>query len=255
MFNSNIVSKKFNNKRLDLLLVEMGIVKSRQRAISLIMSGNVYITGERVDKPGKLIKNKQIIRIKKNDNPWVSRGGLKLSEAINNFKINVKNKVCADIGCSTGGFSDVLLKSGAEKIFAIDVGYGQFDWRLRNSKNIILLERTNARYINSAVVTELLDLVVCDVSFISLKKVILPFKKLLKKKYEMIVLIKPQFEVSKKLVGKKGIIRDEKIHSNICENINCWFAENFSPDFAEIINSPVLGQKGNKEFLIYVKKN
>ena len=180
---------------------------------------------------------------------------MKLYEAINNFKINVKNKVCADIGCSTGGFSDVLLKNGAKKIFAIDVGYGQFDWRLRNSKNIILLERTNARYINSAVVTELLDLVVCDVSFISLKKVIFPFKKLLKKKYEIIALIKPQFEASKKLVGKKGIIRDEKIHSNICESINCWFVENFSPDFVEIINSPVLGQKGNKEFLIYVKKN
>ena len=254
MFNSNIVSKKFNNKRLDLVLVEMGIVNTRQRAISLIMSGNVYVTGEKVDKPGKVIKNKQIIRIKKNDNPWVSRGGLKLSEAINNFKIKVKNKVCVDIGCSTGGFSDVLLNNGAKKIFAIDVGYGQFDWRLRNSKNIILLERTNARYINSQVITELVDLVVCDVSFISLKKVILPFKKLLKKKYEMIVLIKPQFEASKKLVGKKGIIRDEKIHNNICKNINFWFIENFSPDFLQIINSPILGQKGNKEFLIYVKK-
>ena len=255
MFSSNIVSKKLNNKRLDLVLVEMGVVNSRQRAISLIMSGNVYITDKKADKPGKLIKNKQIIRIKKNDNPWVSRGGLKLAKAINNFKIKVNDKICADIGCSTGGFSDVLLKNGAKKIFAIDVGYGQFDWRLRNSKKIILLERTNARYVNSEVISELVDLVVCDVSFISLKKVILPFKKLLKKKYEMIVLIKPQFEASKKLVGKKGIIRDEKIHSNICENINCWFAENFFPDFAEIINSPVLGQKGNKEFLIYVKKS
>ena len=118
-----------------------------------------------------------------------------------------------------------------------------------------MLERTNARYINSEVITELVDLVVCDVSFISLKKVILPFKKILKKKYEMIALIKPQFEASKQLVGKKGIIRDDKIHSNICENINFWFIENFSPDFVKIINSPILGQKGNKEFLIYVKKN
>tara|TARA_Y100000813_G_scaffold183147_1_gene153366 strand:+ start:2280 stop:3047 length:768 start_codon:yes stop_codon:yes gene_type:complete len=255
MFCSNIVSKKFNNKRLDLVLVGMGIVKSRQRAISLIMSGNVYITNEKIDKPGKLIKNKQIIRIKKNDNPWVSRGGLKLAKAINNFKINVKDKICVDIGCSTGGFSEVLLKNGAKKIFAIDVGYGQFDWRLRNSKNIVLLERTNAKFINSKVITELVDLVVCDVSFISLKKVILPFKKLLKKKYEIITLIKPQFEASKQLVGKKGIIKDEKIHSAICENINSWFIENFSPDFLEIINSPILGQKGNKEFLIYVKKS
>ena len=176
MFNSNIVSKKFNNKRLDLVLVEMGIVKSRQRAISLIMSGNVYVTGEKVDKPGKVIKNKQIIRIKKNDNPWVSRGGLKLAKAIEKFKINVADKVCADLGCSTGGFSDVLLKKGAKKIFAIDVGYGQFDWKLRNSKNIILLERTNAKFINSKVITELVDLLVCDVSFISLKNVLLqPF--------------------------------------------------------------------------------
>ena len=117
MFSSSIVSKKYNNKRLDLFLVGMGIVKSRQRAVSLIMSGNVYITGEKIDKPGRLIKNKQIIRIKKNDNPWVSRGGLKLAKAIEKFKINVADKVCADLGCSTGGFSDVLLKNGAKKIF------------------------------------------------------------------------------------------------------------------------------------------
>ncbi len=255
MFSSNIVSKKFNNKRLDLFLVGMGIVKSRQRAVSLIMSGNVYITDEKIDKPGKLIKNRQIIRIKKNDNPWVSRGGLKLAKAIDNFKINVKNKICADLGCSTGGFSDVLLKNGAKKIFAIDVGYGQFDWRLRNSKNIILLERTNAKFVNSKVITELVDLLVCDVSFISLKKVILPFKNLLKEKFEIVALIKPQFEASKELVGKKGIIRDEKVHRNICVNINSWFVENFSPDSLEIINSPILGQKGNKEFLIHVKKS
>ena len=255
MFSSNIVLKKYNNKRLDSFLVDMGIVKSRQRAVSLIMSGNVYVADEKIDKPGKLIKNKQIIRIKKNDNPWVSRGGLKLAKAIENFKIKVKDKVCADLGCSTGGFSDVLLKNGAKKIFAIDVGYGQFDWRLRNSKNIILLERTNAKFITSKVITELVDLLVCDVSFISLKKVILPFKNLLKEKFEIIALIKPQFEASKELVGKKGIIRDEKIHENICVNINSWFVENFFPDVVEIINSPILGQKGNKEFLIYVKKN
>ena len=254
MFSSNIVLEKYNNKRLDSFLVGMGIVKSRQRAVSLIMSGNIYIAGEKIDKPGKLIKKKQIIRIKKNDNPWVSRGGLKLAKAIDNFKIKVKDKVCADLGCSTGGFSDVLLKNGAKKIFAIDVGYGQFDWRLRNSKNIILLERTNAKFINSKVITELVDLLVCDVSFISLKKVILPFKNLLKEKFEIIALIKPQFEASKELVGKKGIIRDEKIHENICVNINSWFVENFFPDVVEIINSPILGQKGNKEFLIYVKK-
>jgi len=255
MFSSNIVSKKYNNKRLDLFLVGIGIVKSRQRAVSLIMSGNVYIIDEKIDKPGKLIKNKQIIRIKQNDNPWVSRGGLKLSKAINNFKINVKDKVCVDIGCSTGGFSDVLLKNNARKIFAIDVGYGQFDWRLRNSKNIILLERTNAKFVNSNIITELVDLVVCDVSFISLKKVILPFKSLLKEKFEIVALIKPQFEASKQLVGKKGIIRDEKIHRNICRNINTWFVENFSPTFVQIIDSPILGQKGNKEFLIYLKKS
>ena len=255
MFSSNIVLEKYNNKRLDSFLVGMGIVKSRQRAVSLIMSGNIYIAGEKIDKPGKLIKKKQIIRIKKNDNPWVSRGGLKLAKAIDNFKIKVKDKVCADLGCSTGGFSDVLLKNGAKKIFAIDVGYGQFDWRLRNSKNIILLERTNAKFIISKVITELVDLLVCDVSFISLKKVILPFKNLLKEKFEIIALIKPQFEASKELVGKKGIIRDEKIHENICVNINSWFVENFFPDVVEIINSPILGQKGNKEFLIYVKKN
>ena len=182
MFNSIFITENFKNKRLDRILVETDHVKSRQRAFSLIINGNVYIGEEKLNKPGKIIKKNQIIRIRGNENPWVSRGGLKLAKAINYFKVSVKDKTCLDIGCSTGGFTDVLVKNEAKKIFAVDVGYGQFDWRLRNLEKVELLEKTNAKFLSSKIVSEPIDLIVCDVSFISLKKVIMPCKKLLKKK-------------------------------------------------------------------------
>ena len=160
---------------------------------------------------------------------------------------------CCDIGCSTGGFTDVLIKMGAKKVYAIDVGYGQLDWRLRNSEKVILFERTNARELDTNIIPELLDLVVCDVSFISLKKVLLPVKKLLNSKYEILSLVKPQFEAKKNEVGRGGIIKDSRIHNRIFEELMFWFKQNFDYEYLNIIDSPITGQKGNKEFFIYIK--
>lgn len=251
MSETKVVTEKFKNKRLDSILVEMSLVPSRQRAISLIMRGDVYVEEEKVSKPGKIIKLNQKIRLKKSGLDWVSRGGIKLDAVIKRFKINVEGKVCLDIGCSTGGFSDVLLKNRIKRIFAVDVGYGQFDWRLRSSAKITLYEKTNARYIKPEMILDPIDLIVCDVSFISAKKVIEPNVNFLKKKFQIIVLIKPQFEVQKKLVGRGGIIKDEKIHKDVCDDFKCWTHKKFDLDFFEIMDSPITGQKGNKEFLAY----
>ena len=251
MLETKFVTARFKNKRLDLILVEMNLVSSRQKAVSLIMRGDVFVEEEKIIKPGKIIKINQKIQLKKSDLNWVSRGGTKLDAVIKEFKINVEGKICLDIGCSTGGFSDVLLKNRVKKIFAVDVGYGQFDWKLRSSKKITLYEKTNARYIKPEMIPDLIDLIVCDVSFISAKKVIDPNIKFLKKKFQIIVLIKPQFEVQKELVGRGGIVKDEKVHKDVCKNFKCWVYKKFNPDFLKIMDSPITGQKGNKEFLAY----
>ena len=168
------------NKRLDSILVDMNLVSSRQKAISLIMRGNVFVEEKIADKPGKIIKLNQKISLKTTEKQWVSRGGYKLDAAINEFNVIGKNKVCMDIGCSSGGFCDVLIKEKVQRIYAIDVGYGQFDWNLRKKKEIILFEKTNARYLKKSMIPELIDLMVCDVSFISAKKVLEPNKKIFK---------------------------------------------------------------------------
>ena len=242
---------KFKNVRLDALLVDAKFVSSRKEAVSLIMTGGVFVEEKKVDKPGKIVKLNQKISFKKFKKEWVSRGGYKLDAVIKEFNLNVKNKVCMDIGCSSGGFSDVLIKGNVKKIFAVDVGYGQFDWKLRKKKEIILLEKTNARYLTKKMITELIDLIVCDVSFISAKKVLEPTKKFLGKKFEVIVLLKPQFEVGKRKVGRGGIVKDSKIHENLCADFEQWIKQTFKPKFCKFIESPIRGQKGNKEFLFY----
>jgi|TARA_A100001388_G_scaffold12230_1_gene8395 23S rRNA (cytidine1920-2'-O)/16S rRNA (cytidine1409-2'-O)-methyltransferase len=242
---------KFKNRRLDSLLVDKKLVTSRKEAVSLIMTGGVFVEEKKVDKPGKIIKLNQKISLKKFKKDWVSRGGYKLDAVLKRFKLDVKNKVCMDIGCSSGGFSDVLIKGNVKRIYAIDVGYGQFDWKLRKKKEIILLEKTNARYLTKKMITEEIDLIVCDVSFISAKKVLEPNKKFLGKKFEIIVLLKPQFEVGRKNVGKGGIVKNFKIHEDLCENFENWIKKTFEPNFCKFIESPIKGQKGNKEFLFY----
>ena len=251
MLENIVFTNKFKNKRLDLLLVDMKLVSSRQKAVSLIMRGNVFVEEERADKPGKIIKLNQKISLKKNEKEWVSRGGYKLDAVIKKFNVKIKNKICMDIGCSSGGFSDVLIKEKAKKIYAIDVGYGQFDWSLRKKKEIILFEKTNARYLDKKMIPEIIDLIVCDVSFISAKKVLEPNIKLLGKKFEIIVLLKPQFEVGKESVGKGGIVKNPKIHENLCKNFSFWVEQYFKPNFCKFIESPIRGQKGNKEYLYY----
>ena len=200
-----------------------------------------------------MIKCDTIIKLRQNDHQWVSRGGVKLEHSIKVLNIDLKNKVCLDIGSSTGGFTDVLISGGVKKVYAVDVGYGQFDWRLRNSEKVILFERTNARNINKKIIKEQIDLIVCDVSFISLKMVLLPSLELLKDSFIIVALIKPQFEVEKKKVGKGGIIKDPKIHEDVCEDIKNWAKENINYKSIKIIDSPILGQKGNKEFFIYMR--
>ena len=244
-----------NKNRVDQTLVELKLVQSRQRAVALVISGKVFLNEIKVLKPSKIVSANSIIKIKKKDHEWVSRGGVKLNWAIKKFKVNVKKKICVDIGCSSGGFSEVLLTNGAETIYSVDVGYGQFDWKLRNSEKIILLEKTNARFLDQKLIPQRLDLVVCDVSFISLRKVLEPIKLLLKKSFELIILIKPQFEIEKKMVGKGGIVKDPLVHKKVCDESKEWISNQFHTSFLKIIDSPIYGQKGNKEFLLYAKKN
>ena len=253
MFIRKVIPENLDKRRIDFILKELELVESRNQALALIISGKVFVDSEKVIKPGKIVRCNKTIELKKDKNHWVSRGGIKLNHALKKFDINVSKKISLDIGCSTGGFTEVLLKMGVKKVYAVDVGYGQLDWRLRNSEKVVLFERTNARELDTNIIPELLDLVVCDVSFISLKKVLLPVKKLLNRKFEILSLIKPQFEAKKKEVGRGGIIKDSKIHNRICEELMFWCRQNFDCKYLSIIDSPITGQKGNKEFFIYIK--
>ena len=253
MLIRKVIPENLDKQRIDYILKELELVESRNQALALIISGKVFVDSEKVIKPGKIVRCNKTIELKKDKNHWVSRGGIKLSHALKKFDINVRKKISLDIGCSTGGFTDVLVKMGIKKVYAVDVGYGQLDWRLRNCEKVVLFERTNARELDTNIIPELLDLVVCDVSFISLKKVLLPVKKLLNRKFEILCLIKPQFEAKKNEVGRGGIIKDSKIHNRICEELMFWFRENFDYEHLSIIDSPITGQKGNKEFFIYIK--
>lgn len=247
-----IVPEELNKIRLDTVLTNLRLVESRQKAISKIISGEVFIDNKKIDKPGYIVKKGSNITINDKGHDWVSRGGIKLSHAIKKFNLQVKEKKCLDIGSSTGGFTEVLIRNGANLVYAIDVGYGQLDWRLRNNERVVVLERTNARKLNKKLISDKIDIVVCDVSFISLKKVIPPSLKLLKKNFSLILLIKPQFEAGKEYVGKGGIIRDDTIHEKVCMNLSEWFIYNFNLKIIDIIESPITGQKGNKEFFIYI---
>ena len=250
---SKIIPEFLNKIRVDTALVDLKFISSRQKALSLVMSGRVYLDNKIITKAGTLVKSKSILKVINNTHDWVSRGGIKLNSAVEILEIDVKDKICLDIGCSTGGFTDVLLTKSAKKIFSVDVGYGQFDWKLRNSEKVELFEKTNARFLTSEIIYQPLDLVVCDVSFISLKKVIKPVKPLLKNKFEILALIKPQFEAKKELVGRGGIIKDPEIHDEICTDLKKWFASEFKIRKVRIIPSSIKGQKGNKEFFIYIK--
>jgi len=242
--------------RLDQRVVELGLAESRTQAQALIIAGKVLDVNRQVlTKAGHQVREDFVVHLKEKLHPWVSRGGMKLSQAIEEFSIDCEGLVVADIGASTGGFTDVLLHHQAKKIFAVDVGYGQLAHKLRNHEHVIVLEKQNARYLTNAEITEPLDAIVCDASFISLKTLLGATMALTKPEAWMVALIKPQFEVGKGRVGKGGVVEDEALHQEVCDDIKAWFNAQEAWRVEGIIKSPITGPKGNVEFLIYVKKN
>lgn len=244
---------KIKKKRIDQILLEKKLVESRNKAQALIMAGNVYVNEIQVNKAGDFFKDDILIKILEK-NKWVSRGALKLEPIIINQKIVVEDKICLDIGSSTGGFTEVLLKYGAKKIYAVDVGYGQLHERLRKNLKVISLEKKNARYLESIDINENIDILLCDASFISFKKVLDRPIDFLKKNGYLIGLIKPQFEAKKKEIERGGIIKDEKIHKRICSEIREWLTNYKKFKVISIIESPLMGVKGNREFFITAVK-
>ncbi len=240
--------------RLDQLLVNKKFAETKSKAQAMIMAGQVKVNEKIITKSGNFFKNDAKIIVSNLHPVWVSRGALKILHAIKTYKINVKNKICLDIGSSTGGFTQVLLKSNAKKIYAVDVGTNQLHEKLKNEKKIISIENFNAKYLDNSSILEKIDLIVCDVSFISLKKVIFPNLKLLSEKAEIISLIKPQFE-TKKMNLKKGVVNDALIHNEICEDMKNWFTNSCNANVIGITKSPITGPKGNIEFLIYCRMN
>ena len=238
-------------QRLDKLLVDRNLVPSRERARALILAGKVKIENRVADKAGQLVSADVKVTLDSPEHPFVSRGGIKLQHALESFKVDVSGKVAIDVGASTGGFTDCLLQAGAVRIFAVDVGYGQFDFRLRNDERVTLLERCNVRYLDPNLIEPVPDLAVIDVSFISLEKVIPQVMKIMRDRGEIIALIKPQFEVGKGKVGKGGVVKNSELHQGVIEKIKS-FSENQGLRVAGITASPIDGPKGNKEFFIHL---
>ena len=242
--------------RLDVLLVERGLVTSREKAKALIMAGDVFVNGQREDKPGTSFQEDKIknIEVKGATIPFVSRGGLKLEKAMTNFDIELDGKVCMDVGSSTGGFTDCMLQNGAVKVYSVDVGHGQLDWKLRSDERVVCMEKTNFRYLTRDQIDDDIDFASCDVSFISLTRILVPARKLLKDGAQMVVLIKPQFEAGRDKVGKKGVVRDKKVHEEVINRI---------VDFADVVGfkilhldySPIRGPEGNIEYLLHLQKD
>lgn len=243
-----------SKQRLDVLLVEKGLCESREKAKALIMAGQVYIDGQKCDKAGENIDTSKTPEIRGEALKYVSRGGLKLEKAINTFPITLKDKICMDIGASTGGFTDCMLQNGAKKVFSIDVGYGQFSWKLRNDSRVVNMERTNIRYVTPNDIGIPIDFASVDVSFISLKLVLPVLYELLSPTGEAVVLIKPQFEAGRAQVGKKGVVRDMNIHLSVVENV-LSFAQNSGFSVCGLSYSPIKGPEGNIEYLAYLKKD
>ncbi len=240
-------------KRLDVLLVEQGYADNRTKAQAIIMSGMVYVNGQKADKPGTSFEETVDIEVRGAACPYVSRGGLKLEKALRDFGVKPEGYVCSDSGASTGGFTDCLLQQGAKKVFAIDVGYGQLDWKIRSDPRVVVMERTNVRYVTPEQLGEPLDLSVIDVSFISLKIVLPVVKTFLKDSGQVVCLIKPQFEAGKEKVGKKGVVRDPETHKEVLDNFLA-LAKDTGLSVLGLTFSPVKGPEGNIEFLAHLTR-
>jgi 23S rRNA (cytidine1920-2'-O)/16S rRNA (cytidine1409-2'-O)-methyltransferase len=241
-------------ERLDKLLVNEGFVQSRERARTIILAGMVMVGDQVVDKAGTLVERDSRIRVMGKDHPYVSRGGLKLEEALRGFQVDPRGKVAMDIGASTGGFTDCLLQKGAEKVYAVDVGYGQLAWRLRQDPRVVNLERKNIRYLKPHEIGDKVDLVVVDTSFISVEKFLPNVLPMVREEGEIVALLKPQFEVGKGEVGKGGVVRDKRKHRQVLDRLS-RFSESIGLKVRGTMESPLLGPKGNKEFFIYLQKS
>ena len=240
-------------ERLDVLLVNRGLAPSREKAKTMIMEGNVFVNNNREDKAGSTFPDDCNIEIHGKTLQYVSRGGLKLEKAMKHFDITLTDKVCMDIGASTGGFTDCMLQNGASKVYAVDVGYGQFAWKLRQDERVVCMEKTNIRYVTPEDIDDVLDFASVDVSFISLTKVLIPARELLRQGGQMVCLIKPQFEAGREKVGKKGVVRDKKVHEDVIERIITFALENgFS--VLNLEYSPIKGPEGNIEYLVHIEK-
>lgn len=240
-------------ERLDVLLVSQGFAASREKAKAIIMAGNVLVNGQREDKAGTMIDTKAEITVKGNQLKYVSRGGLKLEKAMKHFDLTLAGKVCMDVGASTGGFTDCMLQNGAVKVYSVDVGHGQLDWKLRNDERVVCMEKTNIRYVVPEDIAELPAFVSIDVSFISLTKVLLPVRNLMTEDGEIACLIKPQFEAGREKVGKKGVVRDPKVHEEVIHKVMDYAAE-IGLESRELEFSPIKGPEGNIEYLLHLKK-
>ena len=238
-------------KRLDVLLVEHGLADSRQKAQAMIMAGQVYAGERRCDKAGQTLDEETVLEVRGQTMPYVSRGGLKLEKAMKSFPITMKDKIAADIGASTGGFTDCMLKNGASKVYAVDVGYGQLAWAIRNDPRVVCLERTNARYLTREQIPEPLDFASVDVSFISLGLILPALRPLLKEGGEVAALVKPQFEAGREKVGKKGVVRDPAVHLEVLEQF-LRQAEQSGFSVKGLDFSPIRGPEGNIEYLGYL---
>ncbi len=240
-------------KRLDILMTERALAPSREKAKAYIMSGSVYVDGQKEDKAGTMFPEEVSIEVRGNTLPYVSRGGLKLEKAMKNFGVSLEGKVCMDVGASTGGFTDCMLQNGAVKVYSIDVGYGQLDWKLRNDPRVVCMEKTNIRYVLPEHLEEKADFSSIDVSFISLTKVLLPVRNLLTDEGEIVCLIKPQFEAGREKVGKKGVVRDPAVHLEVIEKVIAYAAAiHLEPRHLSF--SPIKGPEGNIEYLLHLKK-
>lgn len=241
-------------ERLDVILVKQGLAESREKAKAILMAGNVFVDGQREDKAGTTFDESKIhIEVKGSTLKYVSRGGLKLEKAMAQFPISLQDMVCMDIGASTGGFTDCMLQNGARKVFSIDVGHGQLAWKLRNDERVVCMEKTNFRYVTPEDIGEAVDFASVDVSFISLTKILIPARNLLRNYGQMVCLIKPQFEAGKEKVGKKGVVRDPKVHEEVVHKV-IDYADSIGFAIKGLTYSPIKGPEGNIEYLVYLEK-
>ncbi len=241
-------------ERLDILMVKRALAPSREKARAMIMEGLVFVDGRREDKAGSQFADTVSIEVHGNTLKYVSRGGFKLEKALESFGIDLSGKVCMDVGASTGGFTDCMLQNGAAKVYAVDVGYGQFAWKLRQDERVVCLEKTNIRYVTPGDIADPIEFASVDVSFISLTKVIGPVRELLSDNGEAVCLIKPQFEAGRENVGKKGVVRDPEVHREVIEQVASFAREN-GYHVLDLDFSPIKGPEGNIEYLIYLKKD